>query len=27
LSFLASGTYLINLVGDINSSTSVWIRN
>ena len=27
LSFLASGTYLINLVGDLNSSTSVWIRN
>tara|TARA_B100001093_G_scaffold498819_1_gene547390 strand:- start:221 stop:2962 length:2742 start_codon:yes stop_codon:yes gene_type:complete len=27
LSFLASGTYLINLVGDLNSSTSLWIRN
>ena len=27
LSFLASGTYFINLVGDLNSSTSVWIRN
>jgi len=27
LNFLASGTYLINLVGDLNSSTSVWIRN
>ena len=27
LSFLASGTYLINLLGDLNSSTSLWIRN
>ena len=27
LSFLASGTYLINLVGDLNYSSSIWIRN
>ncbi len=27
LSFLASGTYLVNLVGDLNSTTSIWIRN
>ena len=27
LSFLASGTYLFNLVGDLNSHTSIWIRD
>ena len=27
LSFLASGTYLINLIGDRNFSSSVWLRN
>ena len=27
LSFLASGTYLVTLLGDINYSSSIWIRN
>ena len=27
LSFLSSGTYLVNLAGDLNSTTSIWFRN
>ena len=27
LSFLATGTYIINIVGDLNYSSSIWVRN